>query len=43
MDPNILIRPATKADIPRLEDLLYQVHGLHAAGRPDLFIVGKKK
>ncbi len=37
------VRPATEADIPRLEDLLYQVHGLHAAGRPDLFIPGKKK
>ena len=43
MNPSILIRPADERDIPRLEDLLYQVHGLHAAGRPDLFIVGKKK
>ncbi len=37
------IRPATVADIPRLEALLYQVHGVHAAGRPDLFIPGCKK
>ena len=43
MNPSILIRPADERDIPRLEDLLYQVHGLHAAGRPDLFITGRKK
>ena len=36
---SITIRPAVEADIPRLEDLLYQVHGLHAEGRPDLFTV----
>ena len=29
---DILIRPAVESDIPRLEDLLYQVHGLHAEG-----------
>lgn len=40
---NITIRPAMESDIPRLEDLLYQVHGLHAEGRPDLFIPGCKK
>jgi len=40
---DILIRPAVESDIPRLEDLLYQVHGLHAEGRPDLFIPGCKK
>ena len=40
---NITIRPAVEADIPRLEDLLYQVHGLHAEGRPDIFIPGCKK
>ena len=39
----ITIRPAVESDIPRLEDLLYQVHGLHAEGRPDLFIPGCKK
>ncbi len=37
------IRRADEADIPRIEALLYQVHGLHAEGRPDLFIPGKKK
>ena len=41
--PTLIIRPAVEADIPRLEDLLYQVHALHAAGRPDLFIPGCKK
>ena len=40
---HITIRPAAESDIPRLEDLLYQVHGLHAEGRPDLFIPGCKK
>ena len=40
---SITIRPAVEADIPRLEDLLYQVHGLHAEGRPDLFLPGCKK
>ncbi len=39
----VIIRPALESDIPRLEELLYQVHGVHAAGRPDLFIPGKKK
>ena len=38
-----IIRLAQEADIPRLEDLLYQVHGLHAEGRPDIFIPGCKK
>ena len=37
------IRLALEADIPRLEDLLYHVHGLHAEGRPDIFIPGCKK
>ena len=40
---DILIRPAVESDIPRLEGLLYQVHGLHAEGRPDIFIPGCKK
>ena len=40
---DILIRPAIESDIPRLEELLYQVHGLHAEGRPDIFIPGCKK
>ena len=38
-----IIRLALESDIPRLEDLLYQVHGLHAEGRPDIFIPGCKK
>ena len=38
-----VIRLALESDIPRLEDLLYQVHGLHAEGRPDIFIPGYKK
>lgn len=40
---DILIRLAVESDVPRLEALLYQVHGLHAEGRPDLFIPGCKK
>ena len=40
---DILVRLALESDIPRLEDLLYQVHGLHAEGRPDIFIPGCKK
>lgn len=40
---SLTIRRAVESDIPRLEDLLYQVHGLHAEGRPDLFIPGCKK
>ena len=39
----LTIRLANEVDIPRLEDLLYQVHGLHAEGRPDIFIPGCKK
>ena len=43
MSDSITVRQATEADIPRLEALLYQVHALHAEGRPDLFIPGMKK
>ncbi len=39
----IHILPAVESDIPRLEELLYQVHELHAEGRPDIFIPGCKK
>jgi ribosomal protein S18 acetylase RimI-like enzyme len=39
----ITIRPAAMNDVPRLEALLYQVHALHAEGRPDLFRPGCKK
>ncbi len=41
--PTVTLRPARTEDIPRLEALLYQVHGVHAAGRPDLFRMGCKK
>ncbi len=37
------IRRATERDIPRLNDLLYQVHLVHATGRPDIFRTGNKK
>lgn len=37
------IRKAMERDIPRLDDLLYQVHLLHAKGRPDIFRKGNKK
>ena len=37
------IRKAEPRDIPRLDDLLYQVHLLHATGRPDIFRKGNKK
>lgn len=37
------IRRACNADCAQINRLLYQVHGVHAKGRPDLFIPGKKK
>ncbi len=37
------IRRATQKDIPQLDKLLYQVHRLHAEGRPDIFRLGNKK
>ena len=37
------VRRAEVRDIPRLEEILYQVHDVHASVRPDLFIKGKKK
>ncbi|MBQ7309518.1 MAG: GNAT family N-acetyltransferase [Clostridia bacterium] len=37
------IRRAETKDIPRLIDLLYQVHRVHAEGRPDIFRLGNKK
>lgn len=37
------IRRAADQDIPRLDELLYRVQGVHAAGRPDLFKAGGKK
>ncbi len=37
------IRKAEEKDIPRLIALLYQVHRVHAVGRPDIFRLGNKK
>jgi len=37
------IRRAEERDIPRIIELLYQVHDVHAQKRPDLFKVGAKK
>ncbi len=37
------IRAACERDISRLNDLLYQVHRLHAEGRGDIFRLGNKK
>lgn len=37
------IRRATQKDIPDIMTLLYQVHAIHAEGRPDLFVRGAKK
>ena len=37
------IRRACNADCAQINRLLYQVHCVHAKGRPDLFIPGKKK
>ena len=37
------VRRAEIKDIPHLEEILYQVHDVHAKARPDLFIPGKKK
>ena len=37
-----MIRFATEKDIPRIEDLLYQVCLVHHRGRPDIFKTGTK-
>lgn len=39
----ITIRRGEERDIPQIEELLYQVHKVHADGRPDLFVPGAKK
>lgn len=39
----INIRFAVKNDIEQIDNLLYQVHKIHADARPDLFIQGEKK
>ena len=38
-----MIRQAVVGDIPRLNELLYQVQQVHAQGRPDIFKAGSKK
>ena len=38
-----MIRRAEKRDIGRLNELLFQVQGVHAEGRPDIFKKGSKK
>lgn len=38
-----MIRRAKENDIERIIHLLYQVHKVHADGRPDIFIQGQKK
>lgn len=38
-----MIRRACERDIPDIGQLLLQVHAVHAQGRPDLFIPGKRK
>ena len=38
-----MIRRAVNEDIPRLDELLFQVQRIHAEGRPDIFKLGKKK
>ena len=40
---NYNIRKANSDDIPVIGELLYQVHGVHAELRPDLFIEGGRK
>ena len=37
------IRRATEQDIGGINALLYQVHRIHAEGRPDIFRLGNKK
>lgn len=38
-----MIRKAAHNDIPRILELLSQVNDVHAEGRPDFFIKGKRK
>lgn len=38
-----MIRRAEKKDIPKINNLLFQVLSVHAKGRPDIFIPGTKK
>jgi len=43
MRSGLMIRKAEKKDIARILELLVQVNHVHAVGRPDLFIDGKRK
>lgn len=43
MNSAITIRKAEEKDIPRITELLYQVHKVHSDRRPDLFRRGSKK
>ena len=38
-----MIRRAEEKDLKRINDLLYQVHAVHADKRPDIFVPGIKK
>lgn len=38
-----MIRAAEEKDIERINELLYQVHAVHAEGRPDIFKKNAKK
>ena len=40
---NMTIRRAKEKDIPRITDLLFQVHKVHSDKRPDIFRRGSKK
>ena len=40
---NITIRRAVPGDAEAINGLLYQVHGVHSAARPDIFKKGAKK
>ena len=40
---DVTIRRAVDADIPALDQLLFQVHQVHHEARPDLFKAGAKK
>ena len=37
------VRRAEERDIPEIARLLYEVHDVHATGRPDLFVKGSRK
>jgi ribosomal protein S18 acetylase RimI-like enzyme len=43
MEKDLRVRKAEVKDIPRILDLLVQVNHVHAVGRPDLFVDGKRK